>query len=277
MTPEGQGTPRKLLAGERQQKILEWVASEEAIDFASLARFFDVSVMTVRRDVRQLVDQGYITMTRGGATAKLSGSLDILVNPRAFDASVAKAQIGEFAARMMTRGDVVCVGTGSTTAQFVQYIKPDQELTVITPSLPHASQLASRGIRVFSTGGLVATDDLAQTGSLALSTLLKFNADLAVIGAQGVSRHSGLSEDEHELADLNRALVEHSDKTWVLADLSKAGRRLSYRAADIEEVTAVVTTHDAAALFEREVQGSCEVLSAGKPFFATSSSDKPVN
>ena len=129
---------RKLLASERKQKILEWVASEEAIDFASLARLLDVSVMTVRRDVRHLVDQGYMTLTRGGATAHLSRSLDILVNPRAFDSSVAKARIGEFAARNMTPGDVIFVGTGSTTAQFIQYLNPDQNLTVITSSLPHA-------------------------------------------------------------------------------------------------------------------------------------------
>ena len=85
---------RKLLASERKQKILEWVAAEEAIDFASLARLLDVSVMTVRRDVGNLVDQGYMTLTRGGASALLSRSLDILVNPRANDSSVAKARIG---------------------------------------------------------------------------------------------------------------------------------------------------------------------------------------
>lgn len=273
MTEEGKAQPRKLLAGERQQKILEWVASEEAIDFASLARFFDVSVMTVRRDVRQLVDQGYITMTRGGATAHLSGTLDILVNPRAFDASAAKAQIGEYAARTMTSGDVVFVGTGSTTARFIQYIRPEQDLTIITPSLAHASQLASRGIRVFSTGGLVATDDLAQTGSLALATLSKFNPDLAVIGAQGIARGVGLSEDEHELADLNRAGVEHAAKSWVLADASKAGRKHPFHTADVEEITAILTTHDGVAAFQREVNGGCQVLSADPPAF-TSAGDQ---
>lgn len=263
---------RKLLAGERQQKILEWVASEEAIDFGSLARFFDVSVMTVRRDVRQLVDQGYITMTRGGATAHLSGSLDILVNPRAFDASVAKARIGEFAARMMTAGDVIFVGTGSTTARFIQYLNPDQDLTVVTPSLPHASQLATRGIRVFSTGGLVATDDLAQSGSLATSTLAKFNADLAVIGAQGIAGSSGFSEADHEIADLNRVMVEHAEKTWVLADASKVGKKLPFHTSDIEEVTAIVTTHDGAELFGAEVRGGCQVLSAPVPAFGSEES-----
>ena len=253
---------RKLLASERKQKILEWVASEEAIDFASLARFLDVSVMTVRRDVRHLVDQGYMTLTRGGATAHLSRSLDILVNPRAFDSSVAKARIGEFAARNMTPGDVIFVGTGSTTAQFIQYLNPDQNLTVITPSLPHASFLATRGVRVISTGGLVATADLAQSGSIAAWSISRYNANLAVIGAQGVSKKSGLSEVNSEIAELNRLMVEHSDKTWVLADLSKAGTQSPYHAVDLEEVNTIVTTHDGVDLFEFEVEGSCEVLSA---------------
>lgn len=253
---------RKLLASERKQKILEWVASEEAIDFGSLARFLDVSVMTVRRDVRHLVDQGYMTLTRGGATAHLSRSLDILVNPRAFDSSVAKARIGEFAARNMTPGDVVFVGTGSTTAQFIQYLNPDQNLTVITPSLPHASFLATRGIRVISTGGLVATEDLAQSGSIAAWSISRYHANLAVIGAQGISKQTGLSEVNFEIAELNRLMVEHSEKTWVLADLSKAGSKSPFHAVDLEEIDTIVTTHDGVDLFEHEVEGACEIQSA---------------
>ena len=162
---------RKLLAKERKQKILEWVAAEEAIDFASLAKFLDVSIMTVRRDVQNLVDQGYMTLTRGGASAQLSRSLDILVNPRASDSSVAKARIGEFAARNMTAGDVIFVGTGSTTAQFIQFLNPDQNLTVITPSLPHASFLASSSwarawIRSTHSASLLSRELFSSSGKL---------------------------------------------------------------------------------------------------------------
>jgi DeoR/GlpR family transcriptional regulator of sugar metabolism len=253
---------RKLLAKERKQKILEWVAAEEAIDFASLAKFLDVSIMTVRRDVQNLVDQGYMTLTRGGASAQLSRSLDILVNPRASDSSVAKARIGEFAARNMTAGDVIFVGTGSTTAQFIQFLNPDQNLTVITPSLPHASFLASRGVRVISTGGLVATEDLAQSGSIAAWSISRFNANMAVIGAHGISRKTGLSEVDPEIAELNRLLAENADKTWVLADLSKAGVKSPFHTLELEGVHTIVTTHDGVDLFEFEVAGLCRVMSA---------------
>lgn len=252
---------RKLLASERQQKILEWVASEAAIDFGTLARLFGVSVMTVRRDVRQLADQGYMSTTRGGATAQLSKSLDILENPRAFDSSVAKARIGEFAARLMTPGQLVFVGTGSTTARFIQYLNPNQGLTVVTPSLPHASVLATRGVRVISTGGVVATGDLAQSGALAAAAISRFNADLAVLGSMGVSRVAGLSEADYEIADLNRIMREHAAKTWVLADSSKVGQAHPFRASDIEEVAAIVTTHDGVAAFSSEVNHKCEIVS----------------
>jgi DeoR/GlpR family transcriptional regulator of sugar metabolism len=263
---------RKLLAKERKQKILEWVAAEEAIDFSSLGKFLDVSVMTVRRDVQNLVDQGYMTLTRGGASAQLSRSLDILVNPRASDSSVAKARIGEFAARNMRAGDVIFVGTGSTTAQFIQFLNPDQNLTVITPSLPHASFLASRGVRVISTGGLVETEDLAQSGSIAAWTISRYNANMAVIGAQGISQKTGFSEVNVEIAELNRLMAEHADKTWVLADLSKAGVKSPYHALDLVEVDTIVTTHDGVDLFEFEVDGACDIISAPlSPFSFTTS------
>jgi DeoR/GlpR family transcriptional regulator of sugar metabolism len=175
---------------------------------------------------------------------------------------VAKARIGEFAARTMTQGDVIFVGTGSTTAQFIQFLNPDQDLTVITPSLPHASFLAARGIRVISTGGLVATEDLAQTGAIAAWSISRFHANKAVIGAQGVARKTGLSEINSQIAELNRHIAEHSETTWVLADVSKVGLTSPYHALNLDEVHTIVTTHDGADLFEAEVGGVCEVISA---------------
>jgi DeoR family fructose operon transcriptional repressor len=262
MTPRRRHEARKLLSSERKQRILEWVAAEEAIDFRSLASMLGVSVMTVRRDVRNLVDQGYMTLTRGGASAQLSRSLDILVNPRALDASVAKAKIGQFAANKIEPGEVIFVGTGSTTAQFVQFLDPDLDLTVITPSLPHASFLASRGFRVISTGGLVATEDLAQSGSIAAWSISRYWASKAIIGAHGVSQTTGVSEVNQEIAELNRLLVGNSDSTWVLADRSKAGAKSPYHATDLADVEVIITTEDGVDDFRQEIRDTCEVWGA---------------
>jgi len=113
---------RRLLSVERHQKILERVASESAVDFVSLAEELGVSSMTIRRDVRILEEAGHITTTRGGASAQVTNTKDILTNPRAQDQSAAKAQIGQFAASLIEKGEVIFLGTGSTTAVFAQFL-----------------------------------------------------------------------------------------------------------------------------------------------------------
>ena len=251
---------RRLLSVERHQKILERVASESAVDFVSLAEELGVSSMTIRRDVRILEEAGHITTTRGGASAQVTNTKDILTNPRAQDQSAAKAQIGQFAASLIEKGEVIFLGTGSTTAVFAQFLPSNLDLTVITPSLPHASVLASRGLNVVSTGGVVATADLAQTGVIAQEVLQRFFATRAIIGTGGVSKIGGLTEFDQSVADLNRVMVERSEEVMVLVDPSKSGVTANFRVAGIEVVEEFITSNEGRKLLEKELGSSARVL-----------------
>lgn len=254
---------RRLLSVERHQKILERVAAESAVDFASLAEELGVSSMTIRRDVRILEEAGHITTTRGGASAQLTNSKDILTNPRAQDQSVAKGQIGQFAATLIEKGEVIFLGTGSTTAVFAQFLPSNLDLTVITPSLPHASVLASRGLNVISAGGVVATADLAQTGVIAQEVLGRFFATRTVIGSGGVSKIGGLTEFDQAVADLNRVMVERSEEVMVLVDPSKSGVTANYRVAGVEIVDEFITADQGKKYLERELGSSARILTPG--------------
>jgi DeoR family transcriptional regulator of aga operon len=250
---------RRLLSVERHQKILERVASESAVDFVSLAEELGVSSMTIRRDVRILEEAGHITTTRGGASAQVTNTKDILTNPRAQDQSAAKAQIGQFAASLIEKGEVIFLGTGSTTAVFAQFLPSNLDLTVITPSLPHASVLASRGLNVVSTGGVVATADLAQTGVIAQEVLQRFFATRTIIGTGGVSKIGGLTEFDQSVADLNRVMVERSEEVMVLVDPSKSGVTANFRVAGIEVVEEFITSNEGRKMLEKELGSSARV------------------
>jgi DeoR family transcriptional regulator of aga operon len=251
---------RRLLSVERHQRILERVAAESAVDYLSLAEELGVSSMTIRRDVRILEEAGHITTTRGGASAYLTNSKDILTNPRAQDQSAAKAQIGQYAASLIEKGEVIFLGTGSTTAVFAQFLPSNLALTVITPSLPHASVLAARGVNVISTGGVVATADLAQTGAVAQDALLRFFATRTVIGSGGISQRGGLTEFDQVIADLNRVMVERSEEVMVLADPSKCGVSANYRVAGVDVVDEFITSNEGRALYTKELGKLAEVL-----------------
>ena len=251
---------RRLLSVERHQRILERVASENAVDFASLADELGVSSMTVRRDLHILEEAGYLKTTRGGASAQLVHSHDLLLHPRAMDQTLAKTQIGQYAASLIEKGEVIFLGTGSTTAVFAQFLPNDLDLTVITPSLPHASQLAARGIEVISTGGVIATADLAQTGVIAQETINRFVATRTIIGSGGVSQSGGLTEFDQVIADINRSMVERCEEVIVLVDPSKGGVTANYRVAGIDIVDEFVTSSDGKESMQRQLGPAATIL-----------------
>ena len=126
---------RPLLAVDRHHRILERVAVEQSIDYASLAIEFDVSPMTIRRDIKQLVGEGFLRTVRGGATAHLTRSFDLLVGKRALKHATEKRLIGRRAVGLIEPGETLFLGIGSTAAQFAQFLPAGLGVTVVTPSL----------------------------------------------------------------------------------------------------------------------------------------------
>lgn len=255
--------PKRYLVADRQLRILERVAKEGSLDLQTLADDLGVSVMTIRRDVKDLSARGQLSVTRGGASVVINQDQEILTNPRALSQTKQKAAIGQYAATMVEPGDVIFIGTGSTTAQLVQFIEPNLDLTVITPSLPHATVLAARGIRVVSTGGVVEGTDLAQAGPRAIETIRNHYPSVAFIGAQGVSKEAGLTEEESTIADLNRAIIGNAERVVLLADSTKVGVRAPYRVCDLEQVTDTVTTAEGREAFAKAgLNGQFRILVA---------------
>jgi DeoR/GlpR family transcriptional regulator of sugar metabolism len=253
---------RHYLIVERQQKIIERVSLENAVDFASLSTDLRVSVMTVRRDIRDLERLGFLKLTRGGAYAQIIRSIDILLSPRAENQSEAKSIIGKHAASLIEPGEVIFIGPGSTTAQFVQFLNPELDLTLITPSIPHASFLAAKGFKVISTGGEIATDDIAQIGYIAHENIRKFYATKSIIGTSGISKEVGLSEINIDISHLNQLLVKRAEEVLVLADISKLGLKATYPICGLDEVTQIITTQDASEAYAIETEGLCEIVTA---------------
>lgn len=227
--------------------MLEQVAEKQTIHIAELAAELGVSEMTVRRDVTRLERDGFLRRTYGGATAHITRSMELLFNARALANAPAKRLIGMRAAQMVGQATTICVGIGSTTEQFAMFLPPRDDLTVITGSLPVASMLGSRRGRVVVLGGSILPDELACIGPVATATARRFNADLAVMGAAGVSAARGITELDHEAAEVQRTLIEQSARLLVLADGSKIGEVAMTTVAAANTISTLVTDESAPA------------------------------
>jgi DeoR/GlpR family transcriptional regulator of sugar metabolism len=236
-----------VFAVDRRRRILQRVAEEQTIKIGELARELNVSEMTIRRDISRLEQDGFLRHTYGGATAHITKSIELAFNARALEHTAEKRLIGMRAAEDLTGSEVLFVGAGTTTEQFSLFLTPAPGLQVIAGSLPVASLLGSRPVHVISLGGVVREEELACVGPIATASVARYRADVAVLGAAGVSARFGITELDDDIAEVNRAAIKHSLRLIVLADASKIGVDASAIVAPATAISTLVTSSGAPA------------------------------
>ncbi|MBB2945500.1 DeoR/GlpR family transcriptional regulator of sugar metabolism [Actinoplanes lutulentus] len=215
-----------MLAQQRQSAILDRVRSTGGVRVSELAAEYNVSDMTIRRDLETLADRGLLAKVHGGATTVSPGSAH---EPGFAAKSVRqrgeKTAIAMRAAAMVSPGDAIALSAGTTTAELAQRLVDVPALTVVTNSIPVAD-VFYRGGRpdqtVVLTGG-TRTPSEALVGPVAVAAIGSLHLDLLFLGVHGMSERAGYTTPNLMEADANRALVEASERLVVLADHTKWG------------------------------------------------------
>ena len=247
---------RPIHAVDRRREILERVAAEQTIHVPALARDLGVSEMTIRRDIRGLERDGFVRQTYGGAAAHLTRSFEVSFNTRALEHSREKRLIGIRATELIGAARVVFLGIGSTCEQFARYVPAREGLTIVTASLPIASLLGTRPVRVVCLGGAVLPDELCCVGAGALRTLATYRFDLAVVGAAGYSTRWGITELTDDEAEVQRSALDQADRVVLIADGSKVGVATSVIVGPADRVSTLVTDASAPAAELRALRRS---------------------
>jgi DeoR family transcriptional regulator of aga operon len=227
---------------DRRLYILDRIAAQGSVRMQALAEELGTSVMTVRRDIKRLEEDGFLRRSYGGATAHVMLDMELGANGLALQHMAEKRAIAQRAAALLEPRDVLFLGTGTTVAQFARQIPTGRGITVVTYSLTIASMLGVKsGVTVISTGGRVDPEDLAQVGPLAEATVSRYFATKTFIGAGGLHPGMGVTDYSAGQADLNRLMVERAERAYVLADNSKLGRRTFAQVCTLSSLAALVT------------------------------------
>src|SRR4029079_14464196 len=127
------------------------------------------------------------------------------------------------AAPLVAGASTLFVGTGTTAEQLALFLPARDEVTVVTNSLPVASLLGTRPGRVVILGGGVRRHELCCVGPGARAAVRRSHADVAVLGAAGLSARTGVIELDDETAEVHRLMAEHADVVLAVVDGSKGG------------------------------------------------------
>ena len=237
-------------ATERQQLIVEQLATRGEVSVAEVSARANVSPMTVRRDLDELDRLGVVKRVRGGAVSVLSRGYEPPFAVRAKLNVEAKEQIAAEAAAMVHRGETLVLDAGTTTLALARRLRGVHPLTVATPSLRIASVLADeRDMRIIIIGGVVRAGEHSVVGSHAQEHLAQLRFDKCFLTISGVEARSGCTEWNLDDAATKAAALASSREGIVLADAGKLGKVAFARVAPLERIDRLIT--DAAASDEQ--------------------------
>ena len=228
---------------QRRKLIEQRVVSDGEIDFASLASEFQVSEMTIRRDVTALEDRGVVRAVKGGAIALVGKASEPTFETRAAQSATEKAHMAGAVLELLQPHETVILDSGSTVLAVARALRGRElGLTIVTPSMLAAAELADDpGTTVLLAGGQVRPGELSLIGTETEATFGLYNCDAYVMGIAGVDARRGITEYHREEANVKKAAMAAADRVIVVADLSKLGRVQLMNVAAFDEIDALVT------------------------------------
>lgn len=230
-------------AKSRRDRIAQRVRTDREVGFAELAAEFDVSEMTIRRDVESLEMLGLVRRVVGGAIALSRKDSEPSFATRVANAAEEKRHIADAVADLIGPAETLILDSGSTALAVARSLRGrGLGLTIVTPSLLAALELVDEAdTTVVLTGGELRPGELSLIGPAAEDTLGNYNCDTFVMGVAGIDGERGISDYHQSESRVKRAASRRADRVVVAADKSKLGRVTFVSIAALAEVDVIIT------------------------------------
>lgn len=230
------------LKEERQELILQATQDHGHVTVGELSCSLDVSAVTVRRDLRELAAQGLLHRAHGGAVRATPASPEAPVVQRMGEQDVCKARIGREAAALVSDGESVFIGSGSTTVFVARNLVERKELTVVTNALNVAAEFATaEGVTVVVTGGMMRASELSLVGHITDQALREVRVDKVIMGMWAIDLEGGMTNDYLPEVMTDRTIIEMAAELVLVADHTKFGKVAAAYVAPVERITTLVT------------------------------------
>jgi len=225
----------------RQDAILGLLRAQERVGADALAAHFDVSIQTIRSDLRDLSDVGLVDRTRGGARRVISASNRDYGERRKLNAQ-RKEKIGALAARLIPDNCSITLNIGTTTEQVARALGNHQGLVILSNNINIINTLmGSKTKELILVGGTVRQSDGAIVGEDAVEFISRFKVDFAVIGASALDADGSILDYDGREVSVARAILRNARTRLLVCDSSKFERTAPVRICDISELDYVIT------------------------------------
>lgn len=230
----------------RRERILELVRTGGEVAVNSLAEQFQVSPLTIRRDLQYLEEHKLLERFYGGAR---TGEEE---RQKPNSRELRKERIAKYAASLVEDGDSILLNTSSTALAMVKYITSKQ-VTIITNNGNIINEKNPSQATIILLGGELRYAKGAMVGDFAKNNLAQVTAKKSFIGCTGLSPDTGMTTEMVSEVNLNQMMFRRvTGASYILADSSKFGERTGCVSCPPEMIENIITDADAPEKMVRE-------------------------
>lgn len=228
-----------MLKRERQSFIVHQINLHNKVLLTELAKQIKVSDDTIRRDLQELAVSGKIIKVHGGA---LSHSFHNGGASKEVYAYSQKKIIAKKAASLIKDGMFILTGGGTTIIELARALPPSLHATFISGSIPALSEyIIHPNIEVIAIGDKISKDSKITVGSDAISRIRELKVDLCILGISAINLENGVSDNDWEVVQIKKAMLESAQKLVCLTISEKINSRQPFQVCDSKKINTLIT------------------------------------
>ncbi len=229
-----------MLKIDRQAFILHEVNLHNKVLCTDLSLQMNVSDDTIRRDIQQLADEGKLIKVHGGGL-----SLSFHNEHTASDGVYAYNQkriIAEKAISLIKDGMFVLTTGGTTIIEMARALPPELHATFISGSIPAlAAYIVHPNIEVIAIGDKISKDSKITVGLEAIEKIKQLKVDLCILGLSAFSLEAGVSDNDWEVVQIKKAMIQASRKVVCLTISEKINSRQPFQICESKRIDILIT------------------------------------
>ena len=227
-------------------EIKKLMQKERAVTVDRISKLFNISSITVRRDLARLHEEGFLTKVHGGAIYKEIFEPEPIFNKQVKLFKERKTRIAKEAAKRVSDGDTIIIESGSTCMGMVKYLIDKRNLKIATVCIPIVNELwkllkIKKDFEVSVCGGIIKPGSSIYVGPHAVGFFEGINVEKAFIGATAVSLDKGISTATQYDAELTKSIARSAREVILLCDSSKFETYSYINVIPFNEIDEIIT------------------------------------
>ena len=220
----------------RQAEMLALIRERQEVLVEELADAFDISPMTVRRDLQFLEERGKISRFHGGASVDLR----VVSAEEKDQVALCRRLIARQAAELVGDGEMILINGSNTALGLLDYLE-NKSVNVFTNNAMVAGRRYSPDVEILLSGGIPRGAQHILTGDLAMRNLMDVRADRAFLGCTGISPDGEILCGIPSELGINETMIAHAAAYYILADYTKIGKAGTYASFHLERKGCIIT------------------------------------